>query len=169
MLSHAVMSVVQVFPSFVMLSLACVFVRGDLPCVEMWFDHGEDRCCHLSKVGMVEMIGFRQVTWLVMLKSAKDRVLGVGPQRQHVPPRVWYGTACLLIRYAIGCVSCSVEWGWLLPVWSVCVTFRVNSWTTWCKRGHYMWETSASQAGPLCVWNRSKAWHTPIVALCNGM
>jgi hypothetical protein len=35
MLSNAVMSVVQVFPSFVMLSLACVFVRGGLPSVEM--------------------------------------------------------------------------------------------------------------------------------------
>jgi hypothetical protein len=30
MLSHVVMSVIQVFPSFVMLSLACVFVRGGL-------------------------------------------------------------------------------------------------------------------------------------------
>jgi hypothetical protein len=45
MLNHAVMSVVQVFPSFAMLSLACVFVRDGLPSVEMWFDHGEDRCC----------------------------------------------------------------------------------------------------------------------------
>jgi hypothetical protein len=45
LLSHAVMSVVQVFPSFVMLSLACVFVRYDLPSVEMWFDRGEGRCC----------------------------------------------------------------------------------------------------------------------------
>jgi uncharacterized membrane protein len=35
MLSHAVMSVVQVFSSFVMLSLACVYVRADLPSVEM--------------------------------------------------------------------------------------------------------------------------------------
>jgi hypothetical protein len=35
MLSHAVMSVIQVFPSFVMLSLACVFVRDDLSSVEM--------------------------------------------------------------------------------------------------------------------------------------
>jgi hypothetical protein len=43
MLSHAVMSVVQVFPSFVMLSLACVFVRDGLPSVEMSFDHGDDR------------------------------------------------------------------------------------------------------------------------------
>jgi hypothetical protein len=30
MLSHAVMRVVQVFPSFVMLGLACVFVRDGL-------------------------------------------------------------------------------------------------------------------------------------------
>jgi hypothetical protein len=65
---------------------------------------------------MVEMVGFHQVMWLIMLKSAKDGILGVDPPGQHVPPRVWYGMACLLIRYAIGCVSCSVEWGWLLSV-----------------------------------------------------
>jgi hypothetical protein len=65
---------------------------------------------------MVEMVGFRQVMWLVMLESAKDRILEVDPPRQYVPPRVQYGTACLLIRYAIGCVPCSVEWGWLLSV-----------------------------------------------------
>jgi uncharacterized membrane protein len=35
MLSHAVMSVVQFFPSFVMLSLACVFVREGLSSIEM--------------------------------------------------------------------------------------------------------------------------------------
>jgi uncharacterized membrane protein len=35
LLSHAVMSVVQVFPSFVMLSLACVLVRDGLPSAEM--------------------------------------------------------------------------------------------------------------------------------------
>jgi hypothetical protein len=35
MLSHAVMSVVQVFPSFVMLSLACAFVSDGLPSIEM--------------------------------------------------------------------------------------------------------------------------------------
>jgi hypothetical protein len=64
---------------------------------------------------MVETVGFRQVMWLVMLESAKDQISGVDPLG-HVPPRVRYGTACLLIRYAIGCVSCSVEWGWLLSV-----------------------------------------------------
>jgi hypothetical protein len=58
---------------------------------------------------MVEMVGFRQVLCLVMLESAKDRILGVDTPGQHVPPHVRYGTACLLIRYAIGCVSCSVE------------------------------------------------------------
>jgi hypothetical protein len=65
---------------------------------------------------MVEMVAFCQVMWLVMLGSAKDRILGVDPTGQHVPPRVRYGMACLLIRYAIGCVSCSVEWGWLLSL-----------------------------------------------------
>ncbi len=146
MLSHAVMRVVQVFPSFVMLSLACVFVRVfGLPSIEMWLDHGEDRCCGLSKVGLVEMVGFRQVMWLVMLRSAKDRILGVDPPGQHVPPRVRYGMACLLIRYAMGCVSCTVELGWLLSVWPDCVTFCVN------YLNHMV------QKGPLCVGNLSTA------------
>jgi hypothetical protein len=93
MLSHAVMSVIQVFSSFVILSLASVFVSNGLPSVEMWFDHGEDWCCDLSKVGMVETIGFCQVMWHVMLKSAKDQILGVDISGQHVPPHVRYGTA----------------------------------------------------------------------------
>jgi hypothetical protein len=46
--------------------------------------------------------------WL--LESAKDRILGVGTLEQQVLPRVQYGTACLLIRNTIGCVSCSDEW-----------------------------------------------------------
>jgi hypothetical protein len=53
------MNVVQVFSSFVMLGLACVFVRDGLPSVEMWFNRGEDRCCGFSKVGIVEMVEFR--------------------------------------------------------------------------------------------------------------
>jgi hypothetical protein len=139
------MSVVQVFPSFVMLSLACVFVSDSLPSVEMRFDYGEDRCCDLSKVGMVETVGFRQVMWFVMLEFAMDRILGVDTPGQHVPPRVWYGTACLLIRYAMGCVSCSVEWGWLLSLCLVFVTFFVNS------LNHMV------QEGPLCMGNLSTA------------
>jgi hypothetical protein len=142
MLSYIVMSVVQVFPSFVMLSLACVFVRDGLPSVEMWFDRGEDRCCGLSKVGMVETVGFHQVMWLVMLKSAKNWILWVDTLEQQVPPRVQYRMACLLIRCDVGCVSCSVEWGWLPSLW--------NAWTTWCKRGRFVRETSALQAGTVC-------------------
>jgi hypothetical protein len=64
----------------------------------------------------VETVGFHQVMWLVMLESAKDRILGVDTPGQYVPPRVQYGTACLLFRYAIGCVSCLIEWGWLMSV-----------------------------------------------------
>jgi hypothetical protein len=48
---------------------------------------------------------------VVMLKSAKDSILGVDIPGQQVSPRVWYGTTYLLIRYVVGCVSCSVEWG----------------------------------------------------------
>jgi hypothetical protein len=61
---------------------------------------------------MVETVGIRQVLWVVMLESAKDRIFEVDTLGQHVSPRVRYGMACLLIRYVIGCVSCSVEWGW---------------------------------------------------------
>jgi hypothetical protein len=45
-----------------------------------------------------------------MLESAKDRVIGVDTTRQQVPPRVWYGMACLLIRDAVGSVPYSDEW-----------------------------------------------------------
>jgi hypothetical protein len=61
---------------------------------------------------MVETVGFRQVMWFVIHESAKDRILGVDTLGQHVPPCVRYGITCLLIRYAIGCVLCSIEWGW---------------------------------------------------------
>jgi hypothetical protein len=56
---------------------------------------------------MVETVGFCQVMWIVMLESAKDRVLGVDTLGQQVPPRVRYGTTCLLIRDAMGSVPCS--------------------------------------------------------------
>jgi hypothetical protein len=150
MLSHVVMIVVQVFSSFVMLSLACVLVREGLPSIKMWFDPGKDRCYGLSKVRTVEMVGFRQVMWLVMLESAKDQILGVDTPGQHVPKRVRYGTTCLLIRYAIGCVLCSVEWGWPLSVWPVYVTFYVN-----CLN-HMV------QKGPLYAGNLSTASGTTV-------
>jgi hypothetical protein len=58
---------------------------------------------------MVETIGIRQVMWLVMLESTKDRVIGVDTSGQQVLPRARYGTACLLIRDAVGSVPCSDE------------------------------------------------------------
>jgi hypothetical protein len=48
--------------------------------------------------------------WLVMLESAKDRVLEVDTSGQQVLPRVRYRMACLLIRDAVGSVPCSDEW-----------------------------------------------------------
>jgi hypothetical protein len=48
--------------------------------------------------------------WFVMFESTKDRVIGVQIPGQQVMPRVQYGTACLLIRDAVGSVPCSNEW-----------------------------------------------------------
>jgi hypothetical protein len=45
-----------------------------------------------------------------MLESTKDRILGVDTPKQYMPPRVRYGMTCLLIRDAVGSVSCSDEW-----------------------------------------------------------
>jgi hypothetical protein len=59
---------------------------------------------------MMEMVGIRQVMWLVMLESTKDGVIGVDTTGQQVPPRVRYGTTCLLIRDAVRSVPCSDEW-----------------------------------------------------------
>jgi hypothetical protein len=59
---------------------------------------------------MGEMVEFRQVMWIVVLESAKDRVLRVDTPGQQVLPHVRYGIACLLIRDAVGSVSCSDEW-----------------------------------------------------------
>jgi hypothetical protein len=163
------MRVVQVFSSFVILSLAFIFVRDGLPFVEMWFDHGEDRCCDLSKVGMVETVGICQVMWSAMLKSAKDWILGVDTPGQHVPPFVRYGTACLLIRNIIGYVLCSVEWRWHRTFLSFFVTYFMNRLNHMVQEGTFVQETLALQAGTVCSGNRSKAWHSPIVDLCNNM
>jgi hypothetical protein len=56
---------------------------------------------------MVEAVGIHHVMWFVMLKSVKDRVLGVNTPGQQVSPRVRYGTTCLLIRDVVGSVPCS--------------------------------------------------------------
>jgi hypothetical protein len=46
-----------------------------------------------------------------------------------VPPCVQYGMACLLIRNAIDCVSCSVEWGlpsFLVSYFVKCLNHKVQ-------------------------------------------
>jgi hypothetical protein len=58
---------------------------------------------------MVETVEIRQVMWFVMLGSANDRVIGVDTPGQQVPPRVRYGTTCLLIRNVVGSVTYSDE------------------------------------------------------------
>jgi hypothetical protein len=47
-------------------------------------------------------------SWQVVLKFAKDRILGVDIAGQHVPPRVRYGITFLLIRNTVVSMSCSV-------------------------------------------------------------
>jgi hypothetical protein len=59
---------------------------------------------------MVETVVIRQVMWFVMLKSAKDRVIGVDTPGHQVPPRCRYETACPLIIDVVGSVPCSDEW-----------------------------------------------------------
>jgi hypothetical protein len=59
---------------------------------------------------MVESVGICRVMWLVMLEFAKDRIMGVDPPEQQVPPHVRYGMACVLIRGIVGSVPCSDEW-----------------------------------------------------------
>jgi hypothetical protein len=58
-----------------------------------------------------------------MLESAKDRILGVDISGQYVPPSVWYGMTCLLIRDAVGSVPCSDEWE---VAWSIAQAYMVQ-------------------------------------------
>jgi hypothetical protein len=58
---------------------------------------------------MVETVEIRQVMWFIMLEYAKYRVIGVDTPGQQVPPRIRYGTTCLLIR-DVESVPCSDEW-----------------------------------------------------------
>jgi hypothetical protein len=112
MLSHAVMSVVQVFPS-----LWCwvwlVFKLRVLVFHPSWCEVTVVRIDAViwAWFGMVETVGFCQVMWFVKLESTKDWVLGVDTLGQQVPPHIWYGTTCLLIRVVVGCESCSEVWG----------------------------------------------------------
>jgi hypothetical protein len=64
----------------------------------------------LAKFEMVETAGIHQLMWLVMLKFARDRILGVDTPKQPMMPCVRYGMACLLIMNVVGSVPCSDEW-----------------------------------------------------------
>jgi hypothetical protein len=97
---------------FMMLSMAYIFVRV------LWFSIRRD----VSWPWWGSMSWYEQwlewwrwliPSWHVMLKSAKDQILGVDTLGQHVPPRVRYGTTCWLIREAL--VSCLV--GCAVLVW----------------------------------------------------
>jgi hypothetical protein len=138
------------------------------PSVVMWGERGEIWCCGLSKVWNGGEGCDLHGLWLVMLKSAKDRVIGVDTPGQQVPPRVQYGTTCLLIRYAIGCVM--IGWVGMVPIFVISLYdilcelsephgakgATVCGKPQHCKRGHLS-------------GNRSKAWHTPVVNLCNDI
>jgi hypothetical protein len=112
MLSHAVMSVVQVFPSLwfwvwlVLLLRVLVFHPSWCEVIVVRFD-----AVVWAWVIMVETVGFRQEMSFVMLESVKDWVLGVDTLGQQVLPHVQYAMACLLIRDAVVCESCSAVWG----------------------------------------------------------
>jgi hypothetical protein len=69
---------------------------------------------------MVETVGIHQVMWFVMLESAKGPVIGVDTSEQQVPPRVRYGTACLLIRDDVESVPC-------LDVWKIGIVTHLGS------------------------------------------
>jgi hypothetical protein len=58
---------------------------------------------------MVETVGIHHMMWFVILKSSKDRVIGVDTPGQQVLPHVRYGTTCLLIMDAVRSVPCSDE------------------------------------------------------------
>jgi hypothetical protein len=138
MLSHAVMSVVQVFPSL-WCWVWCVLLLRVLVFHLSWCEVTVVRIDVVvwAWVGMVETAGMHQVMWFVMLESAKDWVLGVDTLEQQVPAHVQNGTACLLIRDVVGYESCSTVWGKTHDV----------IWSTRCKRGLSHEETLALLAG----------------------
>jgi hypothetical protein len=89
------------------------------------------------------------LSWLVVLGSAKDRILGVDTPGQHMPSHVLYGTTCLSIRNAIGCVSWSVQWG-LASYFVIYLNHMV-------QEGTFVRETLALQVGTIFLVNHSKA------------
>jgi hypothetical protein len=154
MLSHAVLSVMQVFHLYDVEYELCLRVR------DVVFHPSR---CDLTVWG--SMLWFEQwlewwrwviASWHVVLESAKDWILGVDTLGQNVSLYVWNGATCLLIRNTIGCVSFLEEWelAWCTPI--------PLSAREAC--GGNLSTTSGAYGG-----NCSKTWHTPIVDRCNDM
>jgi hypothetical protein len=49
------------------------------------------------------------------------------------------------------------------------VTYFMTCLNHMVQEGTFVRETLALQAGSVCLGNRSKAWYTPVVDLCNDM
>jgi hypothetical protein len=81
------------------------------------------------------------LSWHVVLKSAKDQIMGVDPPGEHVSPRVRYETTYLLIRNTICSVSYSVGWG----MSSYFVTYFVNRLSHMVQEETFVWEIIALQ------------------------
>jgi hypothetical protein len=114
-----------------------------------------------ARFGMVEPFVVHQVMWFVMLKSAKDRVIGVDTPWQQVPPRVRYGTACLLIRDDVG--KCALL-GWV-GIWR-----SYSPRLTRCKRGRGTMIISGNLSNAMVLRTTlGKLGIRPIVNLCNDM
>jgi hypothetical protein len=96
-----------------------------------------------------------------MLESAKDQVLGVDTPGQQVLPRVQYGMACLLIRDAVGSVSCSDEW-------KIGIVTHLGSHSA---RGAVVPRTTLGNLSIAMVPRTTLAKHgiRSIINLCNGM
>jgi hypothetical protein len=69
----------------------------------------DEECGGYGKVPHVKM-GNVEFCGRSLLESAKGAALRSSPPGHPVPPRVWYGITCLLIRDALGSVSDFVDW-----------------------------------------------------------
>jgi hypothetical protein len=121
----------------------------------------KDRCCGLKKVWTGGKGCDIHGLWLVMLKYAKDRVLGVDTPEQQVPPCVRYGMACLLIRDVVGSVPYSNDW----EIGAItCLGSR-------SARGAVVLRTTLGNLSIAMVPRTAlaKPGIRPIVNLCNGM
>jgi hypothetical protein len=85
-----------------------------------------------------------------------------------MPPCVWYGMTCLLIKNTIGCVSCLVEWEMASYFVAYLSSYFVNHLNHMVQEGMFVRETLALQVGAVCSGNHSKVY-TPVVDLYNGM